>query len=71
MRRVDRARGPAGAVGAAVLLATLAAGTAACAVMDEQLQLSAAGQCIRTQCKDPDATDYTKCEAACRAQYAK
>jgi hypothetical protein len=54
-----------------VLVAALAAGVAACAVMDEQLQLSAVGQCIRTQCKDPDATDYTKCEAACRAQYAK
>jgi len=60
-----------GPLGAVVLVAVFAASAGACAAVDEQIGLSAAGHCIRTQCKDPDATDYTKCEAACRSQYGK
>jgi hypothetical protein len=46
-------------------------GVSACAFAQEQVGISAASQCIRTQCKDPNAADYTRCEAECRATYSK
>jgi hypothetical protein len=46
-------------------------GLASCAFANEQIRMNAASNCIHTQCRDPNAADYTRCEAACRATYAK
>lgn len=44
---------------------------AACSFVNEQVGISSASACIRKECRDPDATDYTRCEAACRQRYQK
>jgi hypothetical protein len=43
----------------------------ACAFVNESVGVTGVGACIRENCRDPDARDYTRCEAACRAQYAR
>lgn len=43
----------------------------ACAVVDQQIGAASSTSCIQKNCRDPDARDYTQCEAACRAQYAR
>jgi hypothetical protein len=53
------------------LLFAFAFGLAACAFVNEQVAITTASGCIHQNCKDPDATDYTKCEAACRARYGQ
>jgi hypothetical protein len=54
----------------AILLVFLSS-LGACAFLGEQVGVTNVGGCIRQNCKDPDARDYTQCEAACRAQYAR
>jgi len=44
---------------------------AACSFFDEQVGISGASACVRKECRDPNAADYTRCESACRAQYQK
>ena len=52
------------------LLLGLLLGLAACGFLGEQVAVTTVSGCIHQSCKDPDARDYTACEAACRAQYA-
>ncbi len=47
------------------LVATLTS----CSFVNEQVGISSASGCIRKECRDPDATDYARCEAACRQRY--
>jgi hypothetical protein len=68
--RFDEAHGTPRTMRIAFFVA-LVLGFAACAFADEQVGISAAGNCIRANCRDPNASDYTRCEAACRATYAK
>jgi hypothetical protein len=55
---------------AAVLLA-FALLLGACAFMHEQVAITSSSQCIRQNCRDPDAADYARCETACREHYGK
>jgi hypothetical protein len=55
----------------AALILALVLDLVACTFVGGQAAITGAGGCVRQNCKDPDATDYTKCEAACRAQYGK
>jgi hypothetical protein len=41
----------------------------ACSFVNEQVGSTSTGACIRKECRDPDAKDYTRCEAACRERY--
>jgi hypothetical protein len=43
----------------------------ACSFVNEQVGISSASGCIRKECRDPDASDYTRCEAACRQRYQR
>ncbi len=43
----------------------------ACSFVSEQVGISSASACIRKECRDPDATDYTRCEASCRQRYQR
>jgi hypothetical protein len=52
------------------ILATIVTLTA-CSFMSEQVGISSASGCIRKECRDPDAADYTRCEAACRQRYQR
>lgn len=54
---------------AAMLLMALALALAACSFVHEQIGSTSTGACIRKECRDPDAKDYTQCEAACRQRY--
>lgn len=56
---------------AAMLLVALglALALAACSFVHEQIGSTSTGACIRKECRDPDAKDYTQCEAACRQRY--
>jgi hypothetical protein len=54
-----------------VLLVLATVALAACSFANQQLGISSTNACIRQQCRDPDARDYTRCEAACRAQYQR
>ncbi|HEX8796481.1 MAG TPA: hypothetical protein VF765_36270 [Polyangiaceae bacterium] len=42
---------------------------AACSFVSEQVRSGSTGVCIRKECNDRDAKDYTRCEAACRERY--
>ena len=53
-----------------LVLLVLLLGQASCAFLGEQVAVTTVSGCIHQSCKDPDARDYTACEAACRAQYA-
>ena len=53
------------------LLFTVVLAFSACAFMDEQVGVSSAMSCVRKSCRDPNAADYSQCEAACRAQYGQ
>jgi hypothetical protein len=53
------------------LFLALVLGFGACKIFDEQVGISAVGSCVRAECRDPNAADYTRCEAACRATYAR
>jgi hypothetical protein len=55
-------------VRSAVILLVVFALTA-CSFVNEQVGISSASACIRKECRDPDAADYTRCEAACRQRY--
>jgi hypothetical protein len=44
---------------------------AACSFLQEQVSINSTSDCIRKECKDPNAADYTRCEAACRNTYSR
>jgi len=43
----------------------------ACSFVNEQVGISSASACIRKECRDPDAQDYSRFEAACRQRYTR
>jgi hypothetical protein len=43
----------------------------ACSYVKQQVGMTSVNGCIQNQCRDPNAADYTRCEAACRATYGK
>jgi hypothetical protein len=52
-------------------LVLLLLGVTACAFLGQQVAITTVSDCIKSSCKDPDATDYTRCEAACRSRYGQ
>jgi hypothetical protein len=59
------------AVVARLVVLAIAAALSACAFASEQVGISSAHSCIQHECRDPDAAEYTRCEAACKARYQK
>lgn len=53
----------------AVTLGALA--LAGCAATKDQLAVSNVNGCIKHNCNDPNAQDYTSCEATCRSTYGR
>jgi hypothetical protein len=51
------------------LIVLIAVALTACSFVNEQVSSRSTGACIRQECRDPDAKDYTRCEAACRERY--
>jgi hypothetical protein len=49
----------------------IAVALTACSFVNEQVGSTSTGACIRKECRDPDAKDYTRCEAACRDRYQR
>src|SRR5258708_39885610 len=54
-----------------LVMLAIAVAVAACSVINEQIRISSASGWIRKECRDPDAADYTRCEAACRHRYQR
>jgi hypothetical protein len=54
-----------------IVIIVIAVMLTACSFMSEQVGISSASQCIHHECRDPDAKDYSRCEASCRARYMK
>jgi len=44
---------------------------AGCATAKDQLAVSNVNGCIKHNCNDPNAQDYTSCEATCRSTYGR
>jgi hypothetical protein len=52
-----------------VTMLALAVVLVACSFMREQVGISSASGCIRKNCRNPDASDYVHCQAACENTY--
>jgi hypothetical protein len=54
-----------------IVVLVVLAGLTSCSFVRGLVGTSSASACIRKECRDPDAQDYSRCEAACRQRYRK
>ena len=42
-----------------------------CGFLRNQVQVASEQGCVKQECRSLDASDYTRCEAACRNRYGR